>query len=74
MHKMSKESASALAAAYAQVAKYREAFDICIKHIEILYNCTDAYDCQTTVMKFREELLAGVNINTFEEFDGVTDE
>tara|TARA_R100001530_G_C4216743_1_gene128855 strand:+ start:292 stop:516 length:225 start_codon:yes stop_codon:yes gene_type:complete len=74
MHKMSKDSANQLAAVYAQVAKYREAFDICIKYIEILYNCKDSWDCQTTVHEFREELLAKVGINTFEEFDGVKHE
>lgn len=35
-HKMSKESASSLASAYGQVAKYREAFDIALKYILIL--------------------------------------
>ena len=38
MHKMSKESAASLAAAYGEVAKWREAFDICIQYIEILNN------------------------------------
>ena len=38
MHKMSKESASSLAAAYGETAKWREAFDICMKYIERLNN------------------------------------
>tara|TARA_R110002167_G_scaffold85904_4_gene232754 strand:+ start:491 stop:664 length:174 start_codon:yes stop_codon:yes gene_type:complete len=35
-HRMSKESASALAGAYSQVAKYREAFDIAMKYCKLL--------------------------------------
>ena len=66
MHKMSKESASSLAAAYGETAKWREAFDICMKYIERLNNCTDAYDCQMNVEDCRQELLS-LNINTYEE-------
>ena len=66
MHKMSKDSANQLAAAYSQVAKYREAFDICMKYVEILNNCKDAYDCQMNVEECRQKLLS-ININTYEE-------
>ena len=66
MHKMSKESAASLSAAYGEVAKWREAFDICMKYIERLNNCTDAYDCQMNVDECRQELL-NLNINTYEE-------
>ena len=38
MHKMSKESAASLAAAYGEVAKWREAFDIAVKYMTILTN------------------------------------
>ena len=66
MHKMSKESANQLMSAYGQVAKWREAFDICIQYIEILNNCTDAYDVQMAVEECRQKLLS-ININTYEE-------
>ena len=66
MHKMSKESAASLASAYGEVAKWREAFDICIQYIEILNNCTDAYDVQMAVEECRQKLLT-IDINTYEE-------
>ena len=35
-HRMSKESASALAGAYGEIAKYREAYDILVQYIVML--------------------------------------
>ena len=38
MHKMSKESASSLSAAYSETAKWKEAFEIAVKYMNILIN------------------------------------
>ena len=38
MHKMSKESASSLAGAHSEAAKWKEAFDIAVKYMTILIN------------------------------------
>ena len=56
-HKMSKESASSLAGAYGQVAKYREAFDIALKYILLLSDSkTSSSDIKWILNDFYLEL------------------
>ena len=71
MHKMSKESAASLAAAYGEVAKWREAFDIAVKYMAILINHSlegktfepgIISDEEKIDIKFRKELEKKVGI------------
>ena len=71
MHKMSKESAASLAAAYGEVAKWRDAFDIAVKYMTILSNYSlkdktfEPYvvsDEEKIDIEFRKELKKKVGI------------
>jgi len=75
MHKMSKESAASLSAAYGEVAKYREAFDIAVKYIRILINYSLEHKTfekgviseeEKIDNEFRNELMEKVGISPYE--------
>ena len=66
MHKMSKESASALAGAYSQVAKYREIVDVLLEHINWTQcgkkQLTCGFDIHDAVVMLEDELINKFNI------------